>query len=144
MLTGMYNRNKYIEVRCALEGQKLRQVGVGYMDLNGLKQVNDTQSHEAGDRYICGAAEAISHVFLQNGYRIGGDEFVIIVQDIAQEQFIQKTEELRKHLKESKVSVSAGFSWVEQCEDIDMLIRKTEEQMYDEKECYYQVHERRR
>ena len=51
------------------------------MDVNGLKQVNDTRGHAAGDELICAAAETMKHSFADIGrvYRIGGDEFVVIV-----------------------------------------------------------------
>lgn len=51
------------------------------LDVNGLKQVNDTRGHAAGDELICAAAEAMKRCFASVGrvYRIGGDEFVVIV-----------------------------------------------------------------
>lgn len=52
-LTGSYNRNKYLEL---LEAIKLKKenVGVLYVDLNGLKKINDIQGHEKGDEFIMG------------------------------------------------------------------------------------------
>ena len=56
MLTGLYNRNKYMKVLESCEYFPVRDTGVAYIDLNGLKQVNDSLGHEAGDRLICSAA----------------------------------------------------------------------------------------
>ena len=51
------------------------------LDVNGLKPVNDTRGHAAGDELICAAAETMKRSFADVGrvYRIGGDEFVVIV-----------------------------------------------------------------
>ena len=50
-------------------------------DLNGLKQINDLKGHQAGDEYIRNGADIICKAFTHSPvYRIGGDEFVVIVQ----------------------------------------------------------------
>ena len=74
------------------------------MDLNNLKQVNDTKGHQAGDRYILNAANIIKDIFEQFGkcYRIGGDEFsVIIINDdctaIAKDLTDKMENEITKH-----------------------------------------------
>ena len=72
-LTGLYNRNKFNQV---LEGHlrnPLKQVGVAYFDLNGLKRMNDQFGHEAGDRLIKNTAHNIQQIFRKKAYRIGGD-----------------------------------------------------------------------
>ncbi len=60
------------------------------MDINGLKCINDSLGHAAGDELICAAADCMKECFQNYGnvYRIGGDEFVIIMTE--------KTEELQK------------------------------------------------
>lgn len=144
ILTGLYNRNKYIECMQTYQEQKLYQIGVVYLDLNGLKQINDTQSHEAGDEYICEAAQSILKVFEDNGYRIGGDEFVVLTMDMPQEKFEEKIELLKDFLQKGKVSVSLGIVWEEVCDDFDAMLKKAEKQMYQKKENYYLSHERYR
>ena len=50
--------------------------------MNGLKQVNDTQGHEAGDKYICDTADILKECFGEEYvYRLGGDEFAIVCLD---------------------------------------------------------------
>lgn len=63
LLTSLYNRNKYEEVLEELQQRTPLQIGIVYIDLNDLKHLNDTQSHTAGDRYICDAAKAITETF---------------------------------------------------------------------------------
>lgn len=94
MLTAMYNRNKYIQFLTSNKGIVLEKIGVAYIDLNGLKEINDKQGHEAGDEFICKSARVISDIFPKTSYRIGGDEFVIIENDISNEDFSEKIRKL--------------------------------------------------
>ena len=56
MLTELFNRNKYIEVLERYKNRHVEKVGVAFIDLNGLKKVNDQKGHEAGDELIRNAA----------------------------------------------------------------------------------------
>ena len=79
-LTGLDNRNRYMELLEAGKENALKQVGGIYMDLNGLKRCNDCFGHAAGDALICRAADALNDVFPGEACRIGGDEFVVILR----------------------------------------------------------------
>ena len=60
---------------------KKKQMFIISMDLNGLKQINDTLGHKAGDEYICAASRLICNVFTHSPvFRIGGDEFVVFIR----------------------------------------------------------------
>ena len=83
-LTSLYNRNKYIQLLAAHRHQILKNVGSIYLDLNRLKTVNDQKGHEAGDALICAAARTIGKIYPNQAYRIGGDEFVVLVLGIYQ------------------------------------------------------------
>ena len=63
MLTGLYNRNRYIERLEATDRVQDQQIGAIYIDLNGLKKVNDEQGHRAGDELIVRAAGTIAGIF---------------------------------------------------------------------------------
>ena len=76
MLTGLYNRNRYIERLEAYKQVQDQQIGAIYIDLNGLKKVNDEQGHRAGDELSVRAAGTIAGIFAEDAYRVGGDEFV--------------------------------------------------------------------
>lgn len=144
MLTRMYNRNKYMDDWATLRKQTVEKIGVAFIDLNGLKQINDTMSHEAGDRYLKSAAEEIRRMFSEHSYRIGGDEFVILVHSMEQDTFAQKIKVLQENLENVKVSVSTGWIWAETCVDLDEMLNEAEKRMYEEKRKYYLVHDRRR
>ena len=64
------------------------------MDLNGLKNANDSFGHAAGDELICAAADCMKNSFSEHSkvYRVGGDEFVVIItKDILQFENILST-----------------------------------------------------
>lgn len=140
MLTNVYNRNKYIQVLDSLENTILENAGVVYIDLNGLKAINDSQSHEAGDAFICGVAKIISEVFANKAYRIGGDEFVVLDWEIEENDFFEKIADLKDRMEKQELSVSVGFNWKETCKNLDSMLKQTEKQMYQEKEKYYETH----
>ena len=92
-LTGVKNTHAYVESEKLLDQRiaegTIREFGVVVFDMNGLKQVNDTEGHEAGDRYIQEACRLICRQFQHSPvYRIGGDEFVALLEG---EDYINRT-----------------------------------------------------
>lgn len=146
MLTNLYNRNCYIRLMEGYRGQKFKNIGVVYIDLNGLKQVNDEQGHEAGDSFIRRAAQQIVAVFPEHTYRIGGDEFVVIYPDILEQQFEFLMSQLRLNARQHHVSISCGAVWRKECDALDALLKEADAKMYEEKKNFYEKkeHDRRR
>ena len=137
MLTGLYNRNRYIERLEAYKQVQDQQIGAIYIDLNGLKKVNDEQGHRAGDELIVRAAGTIAGIFAEDAYRVGGDEFVVILLDVSREDFARKTEQLRRQMQENSVDASIGGVWQASTENLENLLRLADENMYREKKRYY-------
>ena len=137
MLTGLYNRNRYIERLEAYKQVQDQQIGAIYIDLNGLKKVNDEQGHRAGDELIVRAAGTIAGIFAEDAYRVGGDEFVVILLDVSREDFARKTEQLRRQMQENSVDASIGGVWQASTENLEDLLRRADENMYREKKRYY-------
>jgi diguanylate cyclase (GGDEF)-like protein len=81
LLTGCYNRNAYRNDTSSW--MNLENVLLLTCDLNNLKQCNDTLGHAYGDQYITDSASMLKKVFSKYGkiYRIGGDEFCVIIPD---------------------------------------------------------------
>ena len=142
MLTTLYNRNKYMEIVEPLENQKMFRTGVAYIDINGLKQVNDMQGHEAGDWLIKSVAKAIIDVLPENAYRIGGDEFVIICIDMDEYIFMQKIQKIHENVINNKASVSMGSIWEDGLDTLGVMLKKADKLMYQEKEEYHKEHKR--
>lgn len=137
MLTGLYNRNRYIERLEAYKQVQDQQIGAIYIDLNGLKKVNDEQGHRAGDELIVRAAGTIAGIFAEDAYRVGGDEFVVILLDVSREEFARKTEQLRRQMQENGVDASIGGVWQASTENLENLLRRADENMYREKKRYH-------
>ena len=84
-LTGVKSSHAYVETEKQVDRRiadgEIREFGVAVFDLNGLKGVNDTKGHDAGDRYIQGACRIICEHFKHSPvFRIGGDEFVAFLE----------------------------------------------------------------
>lgn len=137
MLTGLYNRNRYIERLEAYKQVQDQQIGAIYIDLNGLKKVNDEQGHRAGDELIVRAAGTIAGIFAEDAYRVGGDEFVVILLDVSREDFARKTEQLHRQMQKNGVDASIGGVWQASTENLENLLRRADENMYREKKRYY-------
>lgn len=137
VLTGLYNRNKYINIVESYDGKNLHNVGVAYIDLNGLKKMNDMYGHEAGDDLIRRAAFAIEAVFSGRAFRVGGDEFVIAQDEVEKAEFLKKIEQIRKEMADRQVSASIGVLWKENQDDIVNMLKQADDIMYDVKKGYH-------
>lgn len=136
-LTGLYNRTKFEEDRQELEKTIVPKLGVAFIDVNGLKRLNDSYSHESGDAYLRRTAQVLTEVFPQGVYRIGGDEFVILAPGVDQECFQSTMAALLERMECSQVSVSTGYQWGADCANPDILLKQAETRMYQAKEAHY-------
>ena len=148
-LTGLLNRTAYYEYNDILNKKVedgTADFSILMIDINYLKRVNDTYGHEQGNLYLKGASELIRKVFGEEYvYRIGGDEFVVILENEAQagaEQRIQafKDEIARLQADDTlkpweKVSAAVGIARYERGRDIttEEVLRRADEAMYREK-----------
>lgn len=85
-LTGVHSRHAYVEAEqhydTLIAKKECSPFAVAVFDLNGLKTINDTKGHDAGDRYIQDSVKLISGFFpFDSIYRFGGDEFVVIIEN---------------------------------------------------------------
>ncbi len=116
----------------------LRDVGIVYCDVMGLKKVNDTLGHQAGDDLIIRASQALQKNFQKKDiYRIGGDEFLVLTQGVEEETFKCKIEQLRRDMQENNALMALGCLWKKEVTDIDALIAEADDLMYQEKREHY-------
>ena len=139
MLTGLKNRNEYMWKLNELKKKKLHSLGVIFIDMNGLKQMNDTKGHEYGDAMIRKTAECIIKYTSDNAYRIGGDEFIALWEEITREEFDDKVEKLKREFAGIKeYTISMGHILEEGEIDIQQQVKKADASMYEAKQAYYQ------
>ena len=122
MLTGLQNRNKFINDIDTVQNIQNRHVGIAYVDMNGLKAVNDSLGHEKGNEALQAIASRLLSLFRRNNlYRIGGDEFVVLCPEIPKDVFEKKVKELKEKSSGEdggKYSVAVGHLWFEQVIDL--------------------------
>ena len=142
ILTDVGNRKAFNSKIGMLEGMDI-SVGICFVDINGLKSVNDEMGHEAGDNVIKEASEAIASIFKKKYcYRIGGDEFVVVMPQVSEGTFAQHVERLRK--KSKKISMAIGSVWSEKCLDVEELVNIADKNMYADKTEFYSKNDRRK
>ena len=140
-LTGLGNRHALNQTLMLLVDMSTT-VGVCYSDINGLKTVNDEQGHEAGDELLKNTADIFASVFKKKHcYRIGGDEFIVIMPEVDEDIFETMVHKLKTKLK--TISVSIGYIWSSDSKNIKNIVREADEAMYGSKAEYYKTHERR-
>ena len=150
-LTGILNRYAYEKDISKLDLSN--DFVVFSIDINGLKNANDTHGHQAGDELICGAADVITKVLGKYGhcYRTGGDEFIVLafmpkekVEKVIDD--LEKKAEAWEGTKIESLSLSIGEASRQEFEkySIDDLVGVADKRMYANKADYYMTHGRDR
>ncbi len=116
-------------------------IGAVYCDVTGLKQVNDTEGHKAGDRLILRACDCLREVFGdQSLFRIGGDEFLVLCARMGEKELAERVESLKRVLREHSVILAVGVSWVaDGAGKMDELLSVSESRMYKDKSIHYRT-----
>jgi diguanylate cyclase (GGDEF)-like protein/PAS domain S-box-containing protein len=145
-LTGLYNRRGFLtlaEQQCRISERSLRYFILVFMDLDGLKQINDSLGHGAGDLAIREAAAVLRSTFRESDIvaRIGGDEFAALMLDTHPSGADILIDRMNLALAERnaelpfRVSLScgmAGFDPDAPC-SVDDLLRQADHEMYQRK-----------
>ena len=138
LLTGLYNRNKlnsYMEEILEMDDAPTALL---FLDINGLKKVNDHEGHLAGDKLIKRAANALRSVFTDvDIFRVGGDEFVIILRNVEEKQILEDIDKLHQKAKDNDVSIAIGYAMTNKSADIERLLKEADVNMYNDKRRYY-------
>lgn len=136
-LTGLLNRQAYYS-ETSKSHKDIR--AIVSLDMNGLKAINDTEGHLAGDEALVTLALCFLRAcwIRQTPYRIGGDEFVIVCHKMGEEEVIQLIERIKKNISETKYTCSIGYSYHENgVANLDDLLKESDEKMYLDKSEYY-------
>lgn len=153
-LTGVLSRFAYTDEIKTYSAGLPNNFVVFLIDINGLKAVNDTIGHEAGDELIRGAASCIEASVGRKGktFRIGGDEFVVFAtmkKEQVKANVLNLKNKTEKWSGESidSLSVSIGYVLAEEYEGLSIreLVEEADKAMYEQKKAYYQIngHDRR-
>lgn len=121
---------------------KQHDLGVIFCDLNGLKLVNDTRGHSAGNDFIKRFTRIIVDIFPKESlYRISGDEFLILLYNKPKEEIDQLTVTLKERVIEKGNPIAAiGSAWYHFPESIEQVVDMAEVGMYADKANFYNKH----
>ena len=148
-MTGLRNRRSFEEKMSEISDHfpADRDAVLYMMDVNGLKYTNDKYGHAAGDDLIVSAAKAIAGAYDSSGtcYRIGGDEFVVVITELENVSLVTLEEDFRSRIEENnqntrwKLAIAVGEShllrsngqritvsdWKQEA-DVNMYLRKSQ------------------
>lgn len=142
-LTNLGNRNKYIKVENNIKNsKKIGNLGIIFIDINGLKYANDKFGHKYGDSLIVETANILKGIWSEYSiFRVGGDEFLIIAEDICEDYFYKLVKETLNIFNNQKsISISMGYDWSNNSIDISNMISNADTKMYISKKNYYKDH----
>ncbi len=136
-MTGLGNRHSYRIRIDQLETQRLLSLGVIYLDINGLKQLNDEYGQLYGDKTIEKVASVLFKVFGMSAYRISGDDFIVLSTDVDEAEFNCDIAQMREDIKSTGISVCIGVAYSNNTIDVQRQIEIADGLMYTEKQQLY-------
>ena len=152
-MTGVKNKTAYDEMAKKIE-EKMRteqpEFAVVVFDINGLKQVNDNFGHDFGDILIIDCSKLICKSFKRSPvYRIGGDEFVVILENDDLEHYQERLEDFQREIEEAnrtsnvgfKISIARGIAIYNSGTDLVFanVFKRADEAMYQNKQIMKQI-----
>ncbi|MCR4779731.1 MAG: sensor domain-containing diguanylate cyclase [Ruminiclostridium sp.] len=150
-LTGLGNKTAYIkksdELNQEIESKNV-EFGIVVADLNDLKQINDKYGHRAGDAYILGSGKVLCEAFKHSPvFRIGGDEFVVILRGRDYQNRHSLIEHVRSSFAEScrdesvepceRYSAAVGMAeYASDDSTVELVFKRADKAMYEDKKLY--------
>ena len=143
-LTGVKSRHAYLlkqkEINASIEDGSAGAFAIAVCDVNGLKVINDTLGHKAGDEYILSASRMICDIFQHSPvYRTGGDEFAVILSGRdhlnRKELLLELHRRSVEHISTKEVVISGGLSEYQPGTDTSFhdVFERADVLMYEEK-----------
>lgn len=145
-LTGLWNRrvfNDMLEDECARARRSASPLALVYVDLDNFKTVNDSAGHAVGDQVLCHFASAVRHAVrdrVDRGFRIGGDEFALLLPGSEAQQAEAVVDRIRAHCGrahslwvDGSLGMSAGVVVFDVQETGADFVRRADAAMYQSK-----------
>jgi len=142
-LTGLYNRAYFEEELKRLNNSRYYPLNIIFLDINGLKVVNDTFGHDQGDKLLQHLASLLTSISRKGDIlsRIGGDEFALLLPSTSSQATLDFCERIRKVcLKDDiepaylRVNLALGYVTQEgEYKDIKTLLKEADQRMYQDK-----------
>ena len=128
------------ETNTLIEEHCMKDFSVVVCDVNGLKKINDTLGHKAGDAYICEACRMVCEIFQHSPvYRVGGDELTVFLtgrDHLVRQELMQALHDRSvEHIAMNGAVVSGGLADYLPAEDLNVhdVFERADRLMYEEK-----------
>ena len=122
-LTGMLNRNSYESRISSFDSDKASNVGIVSANINNMKQINNAKGFATGNYYLMQFASMLSMLFPADSiYRLNGDEFAVIVENIDRIKLERSIRDIREAADANgQFSIAIGYSWDDVEKNIGVL-----------------------
>jgi diguanylate cyclase (GGDEF)-like protein len=144
-LTGVGNKAAYIKKTEDFTAEYPKEFAIVMVEMNNLKRINDEYGHKSGDHYIKGCCRMICEAYKHSPvYRIGGDEFLVLLQGTDYQNRRSIFEQVKKVFEESYSHTeadpwdrfSAAVGMAEKASDdmtLDFVFKRADKAMYENK-----------
>jgi diguanylate cyclase (GGDEF)-like protein len=156
-LTGVGSKTAYNNAIAKLQeevnNRSLFCLGFVMIDINNLKYVNDTFGHELGDGYIIGCCNIICKTYKHSPvFRIGGDEFVVILKDESYDERAALADDMEKAFSDAynnenlepyfRYLASFGMAIFDPLCDksVEEVLKRADQRMYEYKKEFKRIH----
>ncbi len=120
-LTKVKNRQSYRRALLEIDESHVLSLGVAYVDIAGLSKINEEQGTRYGDEMLKKMAHMLTTVFGDDIFRVGGDEFVVLEQNVEEMVFEAKITKLKQIIEqEPDLNAAIGFTWNTNITDEDI------------------------
>ena len=136
-LTGLLNRQAYY---AEIDHNRKDITAIISLDMNGLKEINDTYGHAAGDEALITLALCFFKACRkkESVYRVGGDEFIIVCRKTDEEELNRLINQIKKNVSETKYTCSIGYCVVNgDKKHLDEYLKESDKMMYENKANFY-------
>lgn len=148
-LTGLFSRGAFdIKIKEFMDAYREHgnEFSIIVFDVNKFKKINDTLGHVAGDKVLKKVAECLEETFRKDDFvaRYGGDEFIVIIDDLTPEMADERITNFNQNLKkrrfvshkhgEVNLGVSAGTATIREDDTLETIIDRADKAMYESKQ----------
>lgn len=135
-LTGLLNRQAFYD-DCNYYIRSIE--AVASLDMNGLKELNDSSGHQAGDEALLKIGKCMLKTtgVKTLAYRVGGDEFMMLFLHDNENEIANVEKQIIADVTSAGYSISTGYAMRGKAEDLEEVIRRSDDLMYKAKADYY-------
>lgn len=143
--TGLQNRAAYSHYQQNADFTGMGQLAVVFIDVNGLHELNNRLGHQAGDEMLRFVGQLCAKMFPEDRvYRLGGDEFLMVIERKEQCVVQSTMEELDAKVQEAGYSIAYGIEFRRERFDLEDMVNAADNKMLGAKAEHYKKFDRRR